>query len=271
MSHDITDFEQDVIAKSRTVPVLVDFWAEWCGPCRVLGPVLERLSEEAQGRWVLAKVDTERLPDVAGRYNIMSIPNVKLFVDGEVADEFVGALPEPQVRAWLERALPSPHATTIQQAAEKIGHGAFAEGAALLRGVIEAEPANVLARVVLAEALLHVDPAAVAPMLGGIREAAEYAERASALETLARLALLPAHPDELPDAPARAGLIAAAAAVRSGDWAAALEALIASLRTDRRYADETAKEAGRAVFVLLGVGHPIAERYHRAFSSAVYV
>ncbi|HEY6866409.1 MAG TPA: thioredoxin, partial [Candidatus Eisenbacteria bacterium] len=103
MSHDITDFEQDVIAKSRTVPVLVDFWAEWCGPCRVLGPVLERLADQAQGRWVLAKLDTERFTDVASRYGIMSIPNVKLFVNGEVADEFVGALPEREVRAWLER------------------------------------------------------------------------------------------------------------------------------------------------------------------------
>lgn len=271
MSHDVTSFEQEVIERSRTTPVLVDFWAAWCGPCRVLGPALERLAEQAQGRWTLAKVDTEQFPDVAERYGIMSIPNVKLFVNGEVVNEFVGALSEPEVRAWLERALPSPHAATILEAARLNEQRSFEQAAALLRPVLEAEPDNGLARVVLAEALLHLDPEAVTPMLRGIADHPEFVGRTDALETLARLATLPERAGGLPESSSKPRLLAAAAAVRAGDWAVALEALIEALTLDRAYADGLAKEAGRAIFILLGIGHPISERFHRAFSSAMYV
>jgi len=108
MSHEIVDFDKDILQRSHQVPVVVDFWAAWCGPCRVLGPVIERLAGEAAGRWELAKVDTEAHPEIAERYGIVSIPNVKLFVNGEVADEFVGAIPEAEIRRWLEAAVPSP-------------------------------------------------------------------------------------------------------------------------------------------------------------------
>ena len=271
MSHDVTNFEQEILERSRALPVLVDFWAAWCGPCRVLGPILERLAEQAQGRWALAKVDTEQFAEAAERYGILSIPNVKLFVNGEVVDEFVGALPEAEIRAWLERALPSPHAAALLEAARLLEQGTFDQAAALVRSVLEAEPGNSPARVVLAEALLHLDPEAVVPTLSAIADHAELAGRADALETLARLATLPQRESELSDSPAKPLLLAAAVAVRAGDWAAALEGLIETLRTDRAYAGGLAKQAGRAIFILLGIEHPVSERFHRAFSSAVYV
>ena len=270
MSHEIADFETDVTERSRSLPVLVDFWAEWCGPCRLLGPVLERLAEESAGRWALAKVDTERHPELAKRYGIMSIPNVKLFVDGEVADEFLGALPEPEVRRWLERALPSPHAEALAEARAMLARGEYSPAAERLRAVLAAEPRNAGARVALGEALLHLAPETVAETVSAVLDDPQVGEKAEALETLARVVGLAGRPSELPEHGARARMTAAAQSIHSGDYGPALEALVDVLGQDREYAGGIAREAGRAIFVLLGMHHPIAERHHRAFAGALH-
>ncbi|HMB89272.1 MAG TPA: thioredoxin [Rhodothermales bacterium] len=100
-------FQKEVLDKSHEKPVLVDFWAPWCGPCRILGPTLEKLVKESKGTWRLVKVNSDKHPGLSQRYGIRGIPAVKLFVDGEVRDEFVGALPEHAVRKWLDHALPA--------------------------------------------------------------------------------------------------------------------------------------------------------------------
>jgi putative thioredoxin len=100
-------FQAQVLDKSHEKPVVVDFWAPWCGPCRVLGPTIEKLARESGGAWRLVKINTDKHPALMQRYGVRGIPAVKLFVGGEVTAEFTGALPEPQLRRWLGEHLPA--------------------------------------------------------------------------------------------------------------------------------------------------------------------
>lgn len=104
---DVTDesFDENVIEQSSKVPVVVDFWASWCGPCMMLKPVLEKIAEEYEGKFILAKLNVEENQEKAGEYGVMSIPSVKMFKDGEIVDEFVGAMPESAIKEWLNNNL----------------------------------------------------------------------------------------------------------------------------------------------------------------------
>ncbi|MCD6421772.1 thioredoxin [bacterium] len=99
------DFMEKVIEKSKEKPVIVDFWASWCKPCLVIGPILERIVKEYNGKVILARLNVTENQQLAAMYGVMSIPNVKMFKDGKVVDEFVGAIPEPLIRGWVERNL----------------------------------------------------------------------------------------------------------------------------------------------------------------------
>ena len=151
MSYEVKDFEAQVIDRSRQVPVLVDFWAPWCGPCRTLGPVLERMAAKADGRWELVKVNVDENQDLAAAFNISSIPAVKLFVNGEAVDEFVGALPEREIQRFLEKALPSPGGGQLAEAERLLKEGRNAAAAELLESLVAGDPANQAARTLLAQ------------------------------------------------------------------------------------------------------------------------
>jgi putative thioredoxin len=136
------DFEREVIERSRTVPVVVDFWAEWCGPCRMLSPVLEKAANEREGQVVLAKVDTDANPNIAEQYRIQGIPAVKAFKDGEVVDEFVGAQPPAMVERFFDSLVPSEADRLVQAGDEES-----------LRRALELQPGRADAAVALAERL----------------------------------------------------------------------------------------------------------------------
>ncbi|MFA6022783.1 MAG: thioredoxin [Candidatus Pacearchaeota archaeon] len=99
------NFDKEVIEKSKKVIVVVDFWASWCGPCRMLGPVMEKLAEDYKGKFILAKVSVEENSEKPGEYDVSSIPSVKMFKNGKVVDEFVGAIPESRIKEWLDKNL----------------------------------------------------------------------------------------------------------------------------------------------------------------------
>jgi putative thioredoxin len=139
-------FERDVIQRSHQAPVVVDFWADWCGPCRTLGPVLERLAMDAEGAWTLAKVDVDSNPRLAQAFGIQGIPAVRAFKDGRQVAEFTGALPEARVRAWLAGLGPSAADEALEDAERREGRGDFEGAAAGFRLALDLEPGHDRAR-----------------------------------------------------------------------------------------------------------------------------
>ena len=137
-----TDFQQAVLQKSHEVPVVVDFWAEWCGPCRTLGPTLEKLATEFEGSFILAKVDVDSNQQLAAQFNVQGIPTVIGFRDGGPMDQFTGALPENAIRQWLDNLLPSELDAIVEQARDAAIAGNLETAERLFSAVLEQQPDN---------------------------------------------------------------------------------------------------------------------------------
>jgi putative thioredoxin len=273
-----SDFNYKVIDASRKVPVLVDFWADWCAPCRALKPILEKLADEYHGRFVLAKVDSDRNQALAARYGVRSIPSVKAFVRGELVDEFSGALPEPMVREFIERLMPSEAEKLRQQAGEAEASGRSDDALALLERAAELEPKNDAVRLDRAEILLErgrVDEARelldalniltreeprAAQLIARAAFAGESAEDTSALES--RIA---ANPEDL-----AARLAFAKACVSAKRYDAAMEQLLEIIRRDRGFEDDAARKTMLQVFNLLGNDGDLVKKYRRLMANALY-
>lgn len=271
METNVANFEEDVIEASGSVPVLVDFWAPWCGPCRVLGPTLDRLAASNDGKWTLVKINTDQHPEISSRYGIRGIPAVKLFVDGEVIDEFTGALPEHAVKQWLEKALPSENKKRLDRAEMEMQARNEAAAEALLNQILEEEPENPRARVLLAQILAFRDPAAAADLVGGSAFVGPgFVQVEEAVMTVARLFELPNEDAVLPDGDGREAYRAALTALRDRDFEQALERFIEVIQVDRYYDDDGARKACVAIFTLLGNDHPAVQKYRRRFDMVLY-
>ena len=148
---DVTEqtFTEEVVDRSHQTPVVVDFWAAWCGPCRALGPVLERLADEADGSWMLAKVDVDANPGLASAFGIQGIPAVRAWKDGREVAQFVGALPELQVREWLAQLGPSPADVAFEEAQQALRAGDHELAEQHLRLALDLEPGHGAARAAL--------------------------------------------------------------------------------------------------------------------------
>jgi len=272
-------FERDVLQASTSVPVLVDFWAPWCAPCRVLKPILEKLAAEYQGRFLLAKINSDEHPQLSASLGVRGIPNVKAFVDGKLADEFTGALPEAGVRAFIDRLIPTPGEKLRRTARVLVTQGDFDEAERHLRSALELEPANHAVRLDLVELLLAKNSHAEADeMFAPIpeRERDERADRlysvlafwkkSQQLPAIGELeAKLAANPDDL-----HSRLALGERLVADRRYEPALAALLEVVRGDRGALRTSARKLMVEVFNLAENQPDLVSQYRKLLAGALY-
>ncbi len=274
------EFQSQVVDRSHELPVVVDFWAEWCGPCKTLMPVLVQLAESYNGEFLLAKVNIDEQQDLAMQHGVRSVPTVKVFRFGSVVDEFMGVQPEGEIRSIIERYIERESDRILNDAVERFGEDESEAAMERVRQVIADEPGNRRAQLMLAEMLISS---------GGFTEARRVLDELpvdqrmeDGVQTLlARLAFAEA----AAEAPSTESLKEALAAdadqsesryqlgarlLVEGDYEGALENFLELMRRDRNYEDDAARKAMLRVFELLGSDSELVGRYRRQMARLLY-
>ena len=269
-------FEKDVLEASKQVPVIVDFWAPWCGPCRTLGPMLEKLASEYAGRFRLAKVNSDENLELSRQFNVRSIPDVRAFRDGRQVDQFMGALPERQLRAFVEGVVPSPAELERLRAAELRAAEDLAGATTALRKAVELDPAHDLARIDLAELLIEAGQnEEAARQLDGVRPDMRWDARVDALKQAIAFARAGGNEKDLSvrvaanpfDLEARLALAGALASRKA--WGEAMDQLLEIIRRDKSWRDGEARRQMLAIFNLAADQPELVSEYRRKLGSVL--
>jgi putative thioredoxin len=278
METTLATFERDVIEASKQAPVLVDFWAPWCGPCKTLGPMLDKLEREYAGGWRLAKVNSDENPELAAHFQIRSIPHVVAFVDGQPVDQFTGVLPESQLRAFIDALVPDPAEAARRAAAIAAGENRRADAYDHLQTALALDPGYDEARLDLIELMLaddRIDDArhdaellsprtlnGVDPRFLAIKtrlDAADLVPELPGAEDLrARIA---SHPTDL-----EARFDLASRLIAAGIYEEALEHLLVIVQQDRSFRDDIGRKTMLSVFELASSRARMVAEWRRKLS-----
>jgi putative thioredoxin len=272
------NFEAAVLERSTEVPVLVDFWAEWCGPCKALSPVLEKLADEYAGEFILAKINVDENPNLAGAFGVQGIPAVKLVKGGELASEFTGALPETMVREFLSKFLPTAADKEAEAAAGLEAEGKIDEAKAVYEAILKSDPNHTQALLGMGRlAMIAGDNAAALEHLDRISVVAD--ERKEAERLIARINLqaggaqneaalrekIKAEPDNLD---VRFELAQTLAGMER--YEDALGEFVQIVKADRSFKDDGARKAMIQIFEVLGSDDPLTEKYRSELAAVLF-
>ncbi|TVQ65145.1 MAG: thioredoxin [Balneolaceae bacterium] len=276
MSYEVTDIKTDIIDASQHTPVVLDFWAEWCGPCRTLGPVIERLASKAGNRWKLVKVDLENPNNqsLAAQFQIRSIPAVRMIFQGKLLGQFDGALPEPEIKKWLDAHLPeappSEEEALREDFEEAIAAGDRDRALAIARKLADAEPESDELKAELALQLLPAQITEAKEVMDSLKNPEAFLLEKEMLDTIVRLAGISSGDVPLPGNGLSIPYREAAVHLMEGRFSEAAEGMINVLMADRSFEDDGARKACVALFRILGEKHPVTRDYRRRFSMALY-
>jgi putative thioredoxin len=270
---DVTEatFESDVILRSHDVPVVVDFWAPWCGPCKTLSPIMERLTIEAGGSIFLAKINVDESPNLSIRYGVQGIPSVKGFINGEVKSQFVGAQPENLVRRFFETLAPSEADKALEEANSLLATRHWVEAEQAFRDIYEEDEGSAAAALGLAKSLLMqgkgIETMAI---LERFPSGTEWAI-AEQLKPLARyMAEVEKNGPYPEDDPLAAEYYQSARLIVRGNLPAAMDGLLDLLRQDKNYRKGEPKAILLAIFQLLGEHDSLTRQYRDELASILF-
>lgn len=264
-------FEFDVIQQSHEKPVVVDFWAPWCGPCKMLGPLLERLANEPAFDFILAKVNVDENPNISMRYRVQGIPAVKAFVDGQVVDEFVGALPEPRVRQFIQKLVPNDADLAFRSANSYLATRHWPEAEEAFRDLLDEFPNYPGATLNLAKSILAQARGCEAEsLLASCLKSVDMLQVEKLLPLAHYLCRIESDVDEFDLEAIEAQYRRSAELLKRGNMEAALDGLLDVLRQDKRYRDGEAKKVMLALFELLGDGDPLTQTYRNEMAMILF-
>ena len=263
MDFDLRNFEEDVLARSHKIPVLVDFWAPWCGPCKYLSPILEKLALKANHyAWELIKINSDENPEISVKYNVRSIPTLKLFFGGKVKAELTGALPEEQLTEWINRNLPSQQQLQLEKARNLYKEGEIELSEELLVKILSENPDFHPAQLLLARCQIRTHPEQSIITAHKLKQLPD----AEDIEALSALCIFKSKEDS----EVNLELKYARLAYLTHNFEEALEHLIQSMYYNKSAYNDLARKAIVAIFRELGENNDLTRKFRRKFSMALH-